>query len=212
MANENRKRELFLRSTPPELRSADGEPAQIVGYAAVFNTPTDIFWFREQIAPGAFTRTLKEKPDVRALFDHDSGKPIGRTTNGSLSLREDQTGLSVEITPPETTVGKDTIENVRSGLVTGMSFGFNVVTDEWSMRDGKELRTIHDLDLWEVSVVTFPAYEAAQAQARDRGCQWADPKEIFDLRTAQKEAGIKRRQAILGKRIAWYEKMLYVSA
>jgi hypothetical protein len=84
-------------------------PPRIVGHAAVFDQLSEkLGWgFREIIRPGAFTQTLKDKDDVRALVDHDPSKILGRTTAGTLDLREDKKGLAVDIDTPDTTVGRD---------------------------------------------------------------------------------------------------------
>lgn len=141
----------------PELR-ADGEVGKLTGYAAVFNSEADIGPdFREIIAPGAFTQTLKTG-DIRALVDHDSGRLIGRTANKTLRLVEDERGLKVEIDLPETSDGRDVKALVERGDMDGMSFGFIVRHDEWDETNDIPTRTIHEVDLREVSAVTFPAY------------------------------------------------------
>ncbi len=90
---------------PVEVR-AMGDTPMLSGYAAVFNTDTVIAgMFRERIAPGAFTAAVRED-DVRALFNHDPNCVLGRTTAGTLSLSEDQTGLRYQIDPPDTQVAQ----------------------------------------------------------------------------------------------------------
>jgi len=129
----------------------------IVGYAAVFNSQTVIGEnYQEIIAPGAFASAMGA--DVRALFDHDSGRVIGRTTAGTLRLREDATGLAVEIDLPDTSDGRDLGVLIERGDITGMSFGFNVTKQGWDETGPIPTRTIQAVDLHEVSVVAFPAY------------------------------------------------------
>lgn len=129
----------------------------IGGYAAVFNSEADIGgWFREKIAPGAFSEAVKA--DVRALFDHDRGRVIGRTAAGTLRLAEDDTGLAVEIDLPDTSDGRDVATLISRGDITGMSFGFRVTKEEWDETTEPPLRTIKGVELEEVSVVAFPAY------------------------------------------------------
>lgn len=141
----------------PELRAQD-EKRTLTGYAAVFNSAADISGaFREIIAPGAFKDTLADS-DVRALVDHDSGRLIGRKSAGTLRLAEDKRGLKVEIDLPDTTDGRDVAELVGRGDLDGMSFGFIVRHDEWDETSNPPTRTIHAMDLREVSAVTFPAY------------------------------------------------------
>lgn len=148
----------------PELRAAEG--AKIArGYAALFNSETDIGgYFREVIAPGAFKDAIKG--DIRALVDHDTGRVIGRSTAGTLRLEEDEKGLSVEIDLPDTSDGRDLAVQLERGDISGMSFGFRVTHDEWDETGDTPLRTIHALDLFEVSAVAFPAYPDTEIALR----------------------------------------------
>lgn len=147
------------------------QPPVIEGHAAVFNTLSEpLGGFREKIAPGAFKRTLRESPDVRALVDHDASKVIGRTTAGTLEVREDSTGLKVRITPPDTSAGRDILASIRRGDIDQMSFGFSVREEKWehkrSDEDDMDIRTLIDVDLFEVSAVAFPAYPDTSVAVR----------------------------------------------
>lgn len=143
---------------PLEVRAAGSTGRTLAGYAAVFNSTADIGGsFREVIAPGAFAGTIDG--DVRALVDHDSGRVIGRTTAGTLRLREDANGLAVEIDLPDTTDGRDLATLIERGDVSGMSFGFVVTKQAWDETGPMPTRTIQAVDLREVSVVAFPAYD-----------------------------------------------------
>ena len=153
----------------PEFRveSRDGEPTRITGYAAVYNALShDLGGFRERILPGTFTRSLREQPDVRALVEHNDMLLLGRTKAGTLKITEDERGLAVEITPPDTTVGRDLIENIRLGNLDGMSFRFNTVKDAWNKTDDGTVRDLADVDLIEVSVVSVPAYPDTEVAVR----------------------------------------------
>lgn len=158
------ERRAFASDAPVEVRG-DGEGRAISGYAALFNTRTEIGgYFTEEIAPGAF----KDLQDVRALWNHDSNHPIGRMGK-NLSLKQDKRGLYFEIDPlPDTTTGNEVLENIRSGLVDGMSFGFEVLKDEWTRGEDDESdhRVIREVKLWEVSPVTFPAYKDTEVNLR----------------------------------------------
>jgi hypothetical protein len=156
---ERERRDL---SAPIEVRD---NSRTVAGYAAVFNSPTDIGGaFREQIAPGAFTKALTG--DVRALFDHDTSMVLGRTKSGTLRLSEDSRGLAVEIDLPDTQLGRDLSASLARGDIDGMSFGFRVTDQEWDETGNTPLRTIRGVELFEVSVVTFPAYADTEVALR----------------------------------------------
>lgn len=150
-----------------EVREDDQGALRFSGHAAVFNSPTDIGPFREQVAPGAFKRTIHpDRADVRFLFNHQPDSVMARSTNGTLALSEDDTGLHTEarLDPSDWDVRR-LIPKLKSGNVSQMSFGFRVVEDEWSDPDddGKQLRTLKEVQLFDVSAVTFPAYDDTDA-------------------------------------------------
>lgn len=148
---------------PPEERADD--TAMIVGHAAVFNQRSqDLGGFQEQIAPGAFSKSIGG--DVRALFNHDPNLILGRTTAKTLRLTEDNTGLLAEITPPNTATARHIVESMRRGDVTQMSFGFRTIQDNWDMDGEMAIRTLIEVDLFDVSPVTFPAYTQTDVAIR----------------------------------------------
>jgi len=169
MPVEQERVEYRAWATNLELREPDGEPVRIVGYAAVFNQMSgDLGGFREVVAPGAFADSLAD--DVRALWNHDSKFILGRTTNGTLALEEDEHGLLVVIIPPDTQWARDLTVSIRRGDVTQMSFGFRVPEggDTWETReDGTLLRTLRRVELIDVSPVTFPAYIQTSVAVRN---------------------------------------------
>lgn len=138
------------------------------GYIARFNSPSKDLGFIETLAPGCFQRSLSSGDDIVALINHDSNAPIGRTSNGSLSLREDGNGLAYSIKMPNTTRANDLRELVKAGVVTGCSFGFIADDDEWGTNAaGYPTRTVRACTLREVSVgVTFPAYNETSSKLR----------------------------------------------
>lgn len=157
-----------------ELRVAvvgDGESPAIEGYAAVFNKRSEVLYdFVEQIEAGFFAPALKQ--DIRALWNHNPDKPLGRTKNKTLTLAEDERGLSVRIVPPDTQWGRDAVTAIQRGDVTQMSFGFSVRKggDAWvTEKNGLKVRTLKAGGierLYDVSPVTFPAYPQTSAQVR----------------------------------------------
>lgn len=150
----------FVFNDDWEVRSDNGELPEIRGYAAVFDSPTELWpGVTEEVARGAFTRSLKEGADVRALIDHDPSKVLGRNKSGTLSLREDEKGLRIAINPPDTQVGRDIVELIRRKDVNQMSFSFAIRSEEVEYTESERKHRLTDVDLFDVSVVTFPAYK-----------------------------------------------------
>ena len=155
----------YIPNAELRVEQRDGEAPKIVGYAAVFNSLSEnLGGFREMIKPGAFKKSLDN--DVRALIDHESGKVLGRSKAGTLRMEEDDNGLRVEIDPPDTTIARDLMESMRRGDIDQMSFGFFVKSDNWRKQDGENIRELEEVDLFDVSVVTFPAYPATSVHVR----------------------------------------------
>lgn len=147
------------------------------GYAIVFNTLSQVLGsgpvsFREIIAPEAMDRTLKEAIDLRALVDHDPGKVLGRLSANTLEAQKDGRGLRVTIEPdPEISYAKDIMRAVKRGDVSGMSFGFRALEDDWNYDEDIPVRTVMDMRVSEVSIVTFPAYTATDVAVAQRSLQ-----------------------------------------
>lgn len=147
--------------------SQDAAPV-IVGYAAVFDTPSEDLGFTEEIDPHAFDSVMSSKPDVRALWNHNPDHVLGRTTAGTLKIEVDSKGLAYTINPPDTTVAKDLIISMRRKDVTQSSFGFICKRDQWTDNpDGSITRRILEFsELLDVSPVTFPAFTSASSGVR----------------------------------------------
>lgn len=174
-------RERNIGDTDFSLRADDttGERT-FTGHAAVFNVRTAIgnpltWGFYEEVAPGAFTKTLDEG-DARFLVDHDTSLLVARVSAGDLALSEDSIGLAVDASlDTEVSYVRDLARNLEKKRITGMSFGFQVVKDDWTTEEVEvkdndpievEVRTIREVKLFEVSAVTFPAYEETDAAVR----------------------------------------------
>ena len=148
-----------------EVRESDSDDMTLEGYAAVYNSETDLGHFREVIRPGAFDDVLDN--DVRALINHDPNLILGRTTNGTLELSVDERGLKYKVKLGDQQYAKDFYESVKRGDISQSSFAFTIDKQSWN-----EERTVRSVDkvrqLLDVSPVTYPAYAAATVQARDQ--------------------------------------------
>lgn len=144
-----------------ELRAAGGKTPRLVGYAAVFDSPSqDLGGFTEIVKAGAFTRTLKSGPDPLALVQHMPQLVLGRRSAGTLRLAQDSRGLEFEIDVPDTTTARDLLVSVERGDINGASFAFSTPKggDAWQVRGDKVLRELRDVDLHEITVTANPAY------------------------------------------------------
>lgn len=159
-----------------EVREEGGGNPKIEGYFAVFNSTYEIApGMTESVAAGAFSNSLSG--DVRALVNHDTTLVLGRTKAGTLQLREDSRGLWGSITiNPNDVDAMNLYERVKRGDVDQCSFGFEIRSEDTDIReDGSVHFTIRDVNLWEVSCCTFPAYEETNISARTK--EAADVKE-----------------------------------
>jgi HK97 family phage prohead protease len=180
------KLETRVNVTDFEVReTADG--MEFEGYASVFNSRSEnLGGFTEFVAPGAFTRSLKSRNDVKLLWNHDAGQVLGSTRAKSMTLVEDERGLKVTATLPNTSLGRDTAELIRTGIIDSMSFGFNVIKDSWNT-EGNE-RTLHSVRLFEVSIVAFPAYAGTAGTTNVRSVEKLAKRAEVDM--AELEAAL----------------------
>jgi HK97 family phage prohead protease len=177
----------------------DGEGRKLVGYAALFNTPADIAGvFREQIAQGAFAETV-EQDDVRALVNHDANMVLGRNKAGTLRMSEDKKGLRVEVDMPDTQMARDLGVSMERGDINQMSFGFIARRQEWDDGEEPPMRTINEAELFDVSVVTYPAYEETEVGLRSLRQHQEQQKPSDPAMTAQTAARLTRKRDIAGR-------------
>lgn len=155
-----------------EIRARDAklsvEDAKLQGYAVLYNTSSvDLGGWRERFAPGAFTDSLRDYPDIFALWQHNTDQVLGRTAAGTLTINEDQNGIAFTIEPPDTQAGRDAVALIKRGDVSQMSFAFSVNENgsKWEKIDGVWVRTVLSARLYEVSPVTWPAYPQTSVTA-----------------------------------------------
>ncbi len=143
-----------------------GDGMTFTGYAAVFDSPSEDMGFIEYVRQGAFTKTLRARNNIMLLWSHDTAQPLASTRSKTLRLSEDSHGLRVEADLPNTTLGRDVAELLRTGVIQGMSFGFSVPRrgDKWS--DDGTTRELLEVRLHEVSIVAYPAYSRTSASVR----------------------------------------------
>ena len=150
---------------PAEIR-ADDDGIRVSGYAAVFNQEADIGgYFREVIAPGAFKEAIG-RDDVVFVINHE-GLPLARTRSGTLKLEEDEHGLRMETTlDPEDPDVKSIVGKMKRGDLDKMSFAFQATVEEWDESGEIPLRTVKEVNLYDVSIVTAPAYDGTEIGLR----------------------------------------------
>lgn len=160
MSNNATLRRLFAL----EFRTAIQGEARMSGHASIFNRAAKVGSYYERIAPTAFDKALSRPDDVRFLLNHNPDNLLGRTASGTLRLTRDDAGLMIDGDLPDTTLGHDVRELVKRGDLSGMSFGYmpNRDADTYDVApDGLQVITRNDVDLYDVSLATFPAYAEA---------------------------------------------------
>ncbi|PHM46505.1 HK97 family phage prohead protease [Xenorhabdus miraniensis] len=188
-------RDRELRCYPGEVRTdtQESQPTRIVGYGSVFNSRSEPLWgFREIIKPGAFDAVLKD--DVRGLFNHDPNFILGRSTAGTLTLAVDERGLQYDIQAPDTQTIRDLVlAPMQRGDINQSSFAFRVARDGEHWYEDEEGIVIREITqfsrLYDVSPVTYPAYQAADSAVRAMN-QWKEARNSGVLQQAinQKQA------------------------
>jgi HK97 family phage prohead protease len=152
---------------PVEFRKADDGKIRAAGYAYVFGKRSqNLGGFVEEVAPGAGKKSIQEQ-DIRALFNHDPNKLLGRMGAGTLRMGEDDTGGHYEVDLPDTTDGRNVAALLERQDLVGSSFGFRLIEDEWGETDEAfPLRTLKQISIRDVGPVTFPAYTDTTSSLR----------------------------------------------
>jgi HK97 family phage prohead protease len=175
---DNKTERRFLKiSSEVEVRATEKENKRFLeGYAAVFNQRSEnLGCFYEYVRPNAFNKTLQEA-DIRALFNHNADKILGRNKAGTLKMGTDSRGLEYKVELPNTSVGSDVWESVKRGDITQNSFGFRTIKDNWFTEDMRlddenlikiNCRELLEVQLFDISPVTYPAYPQTSVSARD---------------------------------------------
>lgn len=197
----------YSTATRSEVRSESDKPDVIFGRAATYDVWTVLYKtrlsvVRERINKGAFANALKEKQDVRALFNHDANFVLGRSTSGTLRLDDGDDGLGYEIDPPDSQTVRDLVLTpMKRGDISGSSFAFSIRSggEKWTEYEGKDGldyydRDVNDADLYDVSPVTFPAYDESTSGVRNG----LSPE--LRARIERREAAKSRRPAPLRTR------------
>ena len=175
----------------PNIRM-EGETIKVSGYAATFGDETEIGgFFREVIERGAFKGAIG-RDDVRFLINHD-GLPLARTSSGTLTLREDEKGLFMEteldMSDPDV---QRIVPKMERGDLNEMSFAFMPTVQEWDESEAIPLRTIKEAELFDVAIVTYPAYNSTEIGLRSlKDAQDAKPTKNYRAKRMQTEQALR---------------------
>jgi HK97 family phage prohead protease len=170
----------------------------IRGYPILFNSMSqDLGGFVEIIRPQAMERTLTEGVDLRALVNHDTSLVLGRLSAKTLRVTSDVTGLRMAVYPPNTSYGRDIVESMRRGDVTGGSFAFRIMPggEKWNFEATPPVREIMDMRVSEVSIVTFPAYAETDVTVAKRSLEANRP--------TPRPTIVELRQLLAERRARW---------
>jgi HK97 family phage prohead protease len=167
MKNNNKQ---FFPSVELRAYKTEEESRMLVeGYAIVFNSESrDLGGFTEVVKENALDKALERNNDVLALYGHDYQNVLGRQSANTLQLEKDERGIKFTLDLPNTQLGRDVYTLVERGDLKGNSFGFTVEKDSWDKKGDKVIRTIEQVrDLFEISIVSLPAYEATELVKRN---------------------------------------------
>ena len=165
-----------------------------------YNSLSAYMGFYEKLQPGCFSKSLSEQSDIRALIEHSDQRLLARTKNGSLKLEDSTEALRFTFEAPNTTEGDDILTMVREGLVSGCSFGMIVMSENYDYEDGKEVRTIIEARLLEISLVlSEPAYPDTVVYTRSLSSAFSEGKELTDEDKTAIQTEIDKLQSLLPK-------------
>lgn len=175
---EIKTREMYFRTDFQTRQENDAK--YIEGYFIRFNEETELWkGAYEEVSPEAITNSLKNN-DIRCLFNHDTSIVLGRTGNKTLELKADSVGLfgRVKINPNDKQA-MDILARIERGDINACSFGFNIISEEIQNRDDGTVKFIlREIDLKEVSPVTFPAYPTTSISARKKDYEQYKQKQL----------------------------------
>lgn len=196
-----------------EKREDGSESRTLTGYAIVFNQDSEDLGFRERILPGAVTEEVIKRSDIVFTYQHNLNWCLARLTEGegNIEVSIDEHGVAFRFEVPNTTIGNDLLELVRTGVVRGCSFAFTIdpsdpEAEKWEEVDGIYHRYIHKIDrLYDFSCVVTPAYEGTSVSARAMDNLDALKKEVEARQQAEADAAEKARVDALNEK---YDNML----
>ncbi len=197
-----------------EIRVAEDGKKYIEGYAMLWEqlsvTLGYYYKFREKFQKGAFDEYLSAGLDTKFLVDHDTGKVLGRSAKGTLTLSSDDTGLKYSLEIPTTSLGNDAYEDVRCGNKEFISVGFKATKDDWNEADESNvIRTVIKANLPEISLTAWPAYESTSASTRSIEDPYKDYIEAKNKEktpeTNYKMQNLRVKMNFLNKRYSKYQ-------
>lgn len=165
-----------------------------------YNSLSEYLGYYEKLQPGCFSKSISEQEDVRLIMEHNDSALLARTKNGSLKLDDREDGLHFEFDAPETTLGNDTLVQVREGLINGCSFGMIVYQDTYNYEDNMEVRTIVEARLLEISLVySIPAYPDTIVYTRSLSSAFEGKDNIDEAGQNAIKQEIEKLQSLLPK-------------
>jgi uncharacterized protein len=197
------------RRSVSSLRAPTDDKFELRGIAAAYNVPSkDLGGFVETVAPTAFKRALRDKQDVFALINHSPDQVLGRVGNNTLTLSDSPQGLRFVVKlNPESQAHRNLYASVKRGDISECSFAFKVANggEKWETRGAVRKRTLTDVDLFDVSAVTYPAYGGGATSVEARSLAYGLDPTWEQLRRKVREVGM----TILAERQALVEDMTY---